>query len=69
MAERFTERLAALADADYKKGRLHEALGDRQSALGIYNRIAILAPGTAAAEGSREGITRIQAFATSEGER
>lgn len=69
VAQRFEERLAALADAEYKQGRLHEALGDRQSALGLYNRLAILAPGTQAAAGARQGIMRIQAFATSEAEK
>jgi predicted Zn-dependent protease len=63
-ADRFRVRLAELADTEYKKGRLHEALGDEQDALAVYNRVSILAPGTAPAEDSRRGIARIQALAT-----
>lgn len=65
-AERFRSRLASLAEIEYKKGRLHEGLGDEQSALGAYNRISLLAPGTPAAEQARMGIVRIQALSTSE---
>jgi predicted Zn-dependent protease len=62
MAARFQKRLASLADVEYKKGRLAEAMGDQQSALSMYNRIAILAPDTPAATEARRGITRIQAL-------
>jgi predicted Zn-dependent protease len=68
-AEDYRIRLSALADAEYKKGRLHEALGDEQEALAIYNRVSILAPGTAPAEVSRQGINRIQALASTEPDR
>jgi predicted Zn-dependent protease len=61
-APRFRQRLATLADLEYKKGRLAEALGDQQSALTMYNRIAILAPDTPAATEAHRGITRIQAL-------
>lgn len=63
MADRFRERLAVLADTECKKGRLHEALGDQQSALAVYNRVSILAPGTPSADESRLGIARIQSLA------
>ena len=65
-AESFRARLAELADAEFKKGRLHEALGNEQDALAIYNRVSILAPGTPSAQEARRGITRIQALATTE---
>jgi tetratricopeptide (TPR) repeat protein len=67
--ERFRTRLNELSEGEFKKGRLHEGLGDRQSALRIYNRIAIFAPGTEWAEESRNGITRIQALAVAGEER
>jgi predicted Zn-dependent protease len=67
--ERFHTRLDALAEVEFKKGRLHEGLGDRQSALQIYNRIAIFAPGTKWAEESHRGIARIQALAVAREER
>ncbi|MBD3161565.1 MAG: M48 family metalloprotease [Candidatus Eisenbacteria bacterium] len=62
-------RLDELARAEYRKARLHEAMGDRNGALGIYNRISILAPGTEHAERSREGIERIQAYAAATSDR
>lgn len=63
-ADRFRERLAALADLELKKGRLAEGLGDQQEALATYNRIVILAPDTPAAGESRRGIARIQTLAS-----
>jgi hypothetical protein len=62
-APRFRERLIVLADLEYKRGRLSEAMGDQQSALSTFNRIAILAPDTPAATEARRGITRIQSLA------
>jgi Zn-dependent protease with chaperone function len=61
--ERFRKRLETLAETEFKQGRLHEALGDEQSALGVYNRVAILAPHTPSSEEARRGITRIQSLA------
>jgi hypothetical protein len=60
--DRFRSRLETLADAEYKKGRLHESLGDQQSALDLYNRVSILAQGTKAASHARLGISRIQSL-------
>ena len=65
MAGKFADRLSTLADTEYRRGRLAEALGDQQSALGIYNRIVILAPKAPSAEQAREGIARIQSLAMS----
>ncbi|MDM7914767.1 MAG: M48 family metalloprotease, partial [Candidatus Eisenbacteria bacterium] len=65
MAPRFRDRLASLAEAEFKKGRLHESLGDRQAALEEYNRIVLLAPETDWAKEARRGIDRIQALASS----
>jgi len=64
-AQRFRRRLATLAEIEYKRGRLGEALGDQQSALTTYNRIVILAPDAPVTEEARRGITRIQALAAS----
>jgi Zn-dependent protease with chaperone function len=66
LAPRFRQRLITLAEAEYKKGRLAEAMGDQQSALSTYNRIAILAPDTPSATESRRGIVRIQTLANSD---
>jgi predicted Zn-dependent protease len=63
-AERFRDRLSKLADIEFKQGRLHESLGDEQAALGVYNRLAILAPQTSAAGEARRGIVRIQSLAS-----
>lgn len=60
---RFRSRLDTLAESEYRKGRLHESLGDQQSALDQYNRVAILAQGTKAASEARRGIARIQSLA------
>jgi tetratricopeptide (TPR) repeat protein len=68
-AESFRARLLELADVEFKKGRLHEALGNEQDALAIYNRVSILAPETPSAVEARRGITRIQALATTEPDR
>lgn len=67
--ELYRGRLATLANLEFKKGRLGEALGDQQSALTAYNRIVILAPGSSVAEGARQGIARIQAVAASGSDR
>ncbi len=64
-AERYRKRLIALAEMEFKKGRLGEALGDQQSALTTYNRIVILAPDAPVADEARKGIDRIQALAAS----
>ena len=58
-----------MANLEFKKGRLGEALGDQQSALTAYNRIVILAPGSSVTEGARQGIARIQAVAASGSDR
>lgn len=68
-AESFRARLSELADAEFKKGRLHEALGNEQDALAVYNRVSILAPGTPSAEEARRGITRIQSLAATDPDR
>jgi predicted Zn-dependent protease len=64
-ADRYRKRLIVLAEQEFKKGRLGEALGDQQSALTTYNRIVILAPDAPVANEARQGINRIQALAAS----
>ncbi len=54
-ADSFRARLSELADAEFKKGRLHEALGNEQDALAVYNRVAILAPQTSVRKGGPAG--------------
>lgn len=55
------ERVEELALARYRQARLHESLGAFQDALDGYHAVALLAPGTEAAEQARAGIERIGA--------
>jgi hypothetical protein len=57
------EKVEALALKRYYVARLRESMQDFQSALDGYNELVLLAPGTRAAELSREGIARIQTTA------
>jgi predicted Zn-dependent protease len=59
-SEQVATRVAALATDTARFARVYEAGGKPQEALDLYNRVVLLAPGTAAAAEAMRGIERIQ---------
>jgi predicted Zn-dependent protease len=59
------ERVSTLATDAARFARVYEVGGKPQNALDLYNRVVLLAPGTAAAAEALRGIERIQHLAES----
>jgi len=59
-SDQVASRVATLASDTARFARVYEAGGKPQEALDLYNRVVLLAPGTAAAAEAIRGIERIQ---------